>query len=253
MTLPGMLSAVYEKCGVFGGKVVKANLDEIKKLPGVKHAFVIDRPVVNDAVLPGEPGLENGIAIVAETWWHAQSARKKLVVQWDEGARATESSVGYQAKADESGCHAVPAIGIKPPRPKVTEQEASAHIGCGARQECTTDVLANRYAGRRKLWHLDHSGGQDDRRRQKKGEAGRLLVSKAREQAAAYGHARARDAGQERERLTRTDQSRGPKADALRLREALLLHDARFGVEGGAALRAPPELLEPEHEQTVDD
>ena len=70
---PGMLYAVFEKCGVFGGKVVSANLDEIKKLPGVKNAFVVERPDITDAVFPGDPGLENGIAILAETWWHAQS------------------------------------------------------------------------------------------------------------------------------------------------------------------------------------
>ena len=33
-----MLHAVLVKCDVFGGKVVSANLDEIKRLPGMRHA-----------------------------------------------------------------------------------------------------------------------------------------------------------------------------------------------------------------------
>ena len=101
VVVPGMLYAVYEKCGVFGGKVVSSNIDEIKKLPGVKNAFVVTRPDITDTVIPGDPGLENGIAILAETWWHAQSARKKLQVNWDEGPRANFSSVGFAQRAQE--------------------------------------------------------------------------------------------------------------------------------------------------------
>ncbi len=100
VTMPGMLFAVYEKCGVFGGKVTSSNLDDIKKLPGVKQAFVIDRPAVTDAII-GDPGMETGIAILAETWWHAQSARKQLKVTWDEGPRATASSVVYAKNAED--------------------------------------------------------------------------------------------------------------------------------------------------------
>ena len=94
VTLPGMLFAVYEKCGVFGGKVVSANLDEIKKMPGVRHAFVVERPDITDPIIPGDPGLESGIAIVADTWWLAQSARKKLQVTWNEGPRANRQQRG---------------------------------------------------------------------------------------------------------------------------------------------------------------
>ena len=101
VVVPGMLYAVYEKCGVFGGKVVSSNIDEIKKMPGVKNAIVVTRPDITDTVIPGDPGLENGIAILAETWWHAQSARKKLQVNWDEGPRANFSSIGFAQRAQE--------------------------------------------------------------------------------------------------------------------------------------------------------
>ena len=40
--LPGMLYASIEKAPVFGGKVKSANLEEIKKLPGVRHVLVIE-------------------------------------------------------------------------------------------------------------------------------------------------------------------------------------------------------------------
>lgn len=92
--LPGMMYAVYEKCPVFGGKVVSANTDAILKEPGVKQCFVV-KGGTNLAELL------DGVAIVADTWWAAQQARKKLVVQWDEGATATQSTASFAAKAKE--------------------------------------------------------------------------------------------------------------------------------------------------------
>ncbi len=101
-TMPGMLYASYQKCPVFGGKVKSANLDEIKQQPGVKHAFVLDGAVTQvGPVVDGDPGLEAGVAIVAETWWQAQTARKKLKVEWDEGQAAAQTSEQFAQHAQE--------------------------------------------------------------------------------------------------------------------------------------------------------
>jgi isoquinoline 1-oxidoreductase beta subunit len=100
MEIPGMKYAVYQKGPVFGSKVKTWNEAEIKKMPGVTDAFVVvkDQP---DAPFINGGDLQEGIAIVADHWWAAQSARKKLQVTWDEGPRASHSSVGYAAKALE--------------------------------------------------------------------------------------------------------------------------------------------------------
>jgi len=83
--LPGMLYAAIEKAPVFAGKVKSANIDQVKALPGVRHVLVIDGGITPAAYTPWEPGMEPGIAIVADTWWQAQQARKQLKVDWDLG------------------------------------------------------------------------------------------------------------------------------------------------------------------------
>ncbi len=73
--LPGMLYAVLAKCPHFGGSVVSANLADIKALPGVQDAFVLE----------GTGGLLNAqpaVAIVARSTWSALKARGALRVEW---------------------------------------------------------------------------------------------------------------------------------------------------------------------------
>ena len=93
VTVPGMRYAVFEKSPVFGGKVKSANLDVVRREPGVRNAFVVE-PVGTELT-----GLLGGVAIVADSWWLARSARQKLQVEWDEGAGATLSSASIASTA----------------------------------------------------------------------------------------------------------------------------------------------------------
>lgn len=91
--VPGMKYAHYVKCPVFGGKVVSANTDEIKALPGITDSFVV-KQVGTDLM-----GLLDGVAIVGDDWWTVKEAAKKLKIQWDEGATASQSTASYDSQA----------------------------------------------------------------------------------------------------------------------------------------------------------
>ncbi len=82
--VPGMQYAVFEKCPAVGGKVKEANLEEIRKLPGVTNAFVVEGNGKPTEVMPG-------VAILASSTYAAISARRKLKVTWDESTASKDS------------------------------------------------------------------------------------------------------------------------------------------------------------------
>jgi isoquinoline 1-oxidoreductase beta subunit len=94
--VPNMQYAVFEKCPAVGGKVLSANLDAIKKLPGVTNAFIVEGTGKPTEVMPG-------VAILAKSTWAAFSAKKQLKVEWDETNASKDSWSKSVAQAQELG------------------------------------------------------------------------------------------------------------------------------------------------------
>ena len=83
-SVPGMKIAVYQKCPAIGGTAKSANLDEIKAMPGVQDAFILDGNGNAMDLLPG-------VAIVADSTWAAIRAKRALTVDWDETEASKDS------------------------------------------------------------------------------------------------------------------------------------------------------------------
>src|SRR5437660_4127600 len=83
--VPGMLFAVVARCPVFGGKVASFDAEKAKAVPGV-------REVVQFETSGRGASTTGGVAVLADNSWAAMQGRKALVVKWDEGPAAQESS-----------------------------------------------------------------------------------------------------------------------------------------------------------------
>ncbi len=70
--LPGMVYATILQCPVIGGKAKSVDSAQAKSMPGVMQ--VVEVP--------------DGVAVVADSYWHAKKALDTLKVTWDEGAVA---------------------------------------------------------------------------------------------------------------------------------------------------------------------
>ena len=80
LTLPGMLNAAIKDSPVFGGKVKSFDAAAIANKPGVKKVVKVG---------------DSAVAVVADTWWRAQSALAALPIEWDNGDHAKQSSAEF--------------------------------------------------------------------------------------------------------------------------------------------------------------
>lgn len=75
--LPGMLNASIMDAPVFGAKVKSYDEAKAKTMPGVRHVLKVG---------------DTAVAVVADTWWQANTALKALNISWEETANDKVSS-----------------------------------------------------------------------------------------------------------------------------------------------------------------
>ena len=84
--LPGMLNASIKACPVFGGKVKSIDTTEAERMPGVKKIARVG---------------DSAVAVVADTWWHANTALDAVRIEWDAGENAKVSSASIDTMLEE--------------------------------------------------------------------------------------------------------------------------------------------------------
>jgi isoquinoline 1-oxidoreductase beta subunit len=98
--VPGMLYATFTKSPAIGGRAVSANLEQVRAMPGVRDAFVVEQqgnPLLFD--LSGAPAVLSGVAVIANNTWAALQAKRALRVQWDEREASHDSWTAAMADA----------------------------------------------------------------------------------------------------------------------------------------------------------
>ncbi len=98
---PGQVYAMVEKAPEFGMAPLQANLDEIRRLPGIVDAFVVDGTA--DPLRRHHNHLTGycpGVAVVGRNSWAVIQARRRLKVQWARGPYAKENSADWPARAE---------------------------------------------------------------------------------------------------------------------------------------------------------
>jgi isoquinoline 1-oxidoreductase beta subunit len=86
LKLPGMLNATIKSCPVFGGKVKSIDAKKAEGMRGVKKIVRVG---------------DSAVAVVADTWWHANTALDAVRIEWDAGENAQVSSASIEASLKE--------------------------------------------------------------------------------------------------------------------------------------------------------
>ena len=78
--VPGTLYACAKACPVWGGDVKSYNFNAIRNRPGVHSVVQFPKP---DRGLIRDRQFSGGVAVVADSWWHAKTALDAMPIEWE--------------------------------------------------------------------------------------------------------------------------------------------------------------------------
>ena len=84
---PNMLNAVVQRCPVFGGTRKDFDAESARQIKGVVDVV---------------PLHEDAVAVLAETWWPAEQARKQLTIDWDFAGHGDLSSADISRQFEQA-------------------------------------------------------------------------------------------------------------------------------------------------------
>ncbi|MBV8168188.1 MAG: xanthine dehydrogenase family protein molybdopterin-binding subunit, partial [Alphaproteobacteria bacterium] len=91
LKLPGMLLASIRSVPVFGGKVKSFDAAKVSGMPGVKKVVQVG---------------DGAVAVIADHWWEANEAVKKLPIEWDVDPKNAQVSSATIAELFKGGLDA---------------------------------------------------------------------------------------------------------------------------------------------------
>ena len=104
--VPGMQYASYTRCPRSGGTAESFNADDIKRMPGVVDAFILEpndkAGIAEFSFMNGASKLHGGVAIVGEDTWSVLSAKNNLKVRWNESDAASDTWTDIEKQAKDA-------------------------------------------------------------------------------------------------------------------------------------------------------
>ncbi len=86
LVLDGMLNASIKACPMRGGKLASFDASAVESMPGVKNVIQVD---------------DTSVAVVADTWWQANTALDALPIEWEAGEGSDFDSSEFDAVLEE--------------------------------------------------------------------------------------------------------------------------------------------------------